>query len=284
MIAMIVMLIKHLVHIYLSTQIDTSLIVLILGIVGFFSKSILECFFEEIRLPVYGDITKNKSDLNFLFGKGSSDDGEAGPSSKKPRLDSPSKDSTSSSLFDGLDINRLDAATLRDCRAQLKSDLERVSSSEEDTSILEKKIKAIEEKLQEREADFIAPETESGVLTKEELINIINELASKREDTDPNSEEYISLLEQEGVYEDILADVMSRTSNRNSPDPGVGPSKGPGPSTAPGPSNNTDIPNTQSPSSPVSSVSDRPTYTREEKGKWKADDTNNNKNNDDKKD
>jgi hypothetical protein len=175
----------------------------------------------EIKLPINNNLENKDEDLfkKGILKKDSSDSDEAGPSRKKVKID-PSDD-----LFDGFDITSLNKNELIATRNELIKTIDKPSSSKDDKSILERKLKVVEEQLNNKFNDNFLSNTnveESssvGVLdittaTNDQIKEAIKEINNKRAGLDQDSEEYEELLDRESLYEDILASREDEDSTR----------------------------------------------------------------------
>jgi hypothetical protein len=172
-------------------------------------------------LPITDNLDKKNKDFfkKPIFEKNSSDD-EAGPSKKRIKV------SSSNDLFDGFDISSLEWNDLIETQRQLNEEINKPSSSKDDKSILENKLKAIQEELNKKINENFLSETdieEVGLLdldtaSDDEIKQAIKEINDRRSLFSQDSEEYERLLERESMYEDALA-IREFSTPKRSPSP-----------------------------------------------------------------
>jgi hypothetical protein len=190
------------------------IILYIIGVGGFFLKGIILAILDMellgVKEPINGFLDNEKKDFfkNLCLKKNSSDTDEAGPSKKKVKI---SSNAASNNIFEGLDLAFLERSELKSAVYQLREELDKPSSSKEDKSFLEKRLKAIEEELDKRNSDFSSQTNSSGIgvlnlatATDDEIKKAINEIFEAKAQLDPDSEEYNELLMRENDYEDEL--------------------------------------------------------------------------------
>lgn len=220
----------------------TNFILFLSALLGFFLRSFLSVFLEEVKLPIQGysdlknllnlPLHSNSSDGGDSSKKNSSDN-ESGPPAKKARKDSsdpeagPSNKKANNKDLFGFDIRILDKDGLKSSCQQLRQALNEPSSSKDDKSELEEKLKALEKEISSRhteEEEFFKEGL--GPLDKasdSQIKEVQKKLYERLSSLDQDSEEYYRLQALDEEIEEEFARRME-ISNSNSPEPEPRPS------------------------------------------------------------